>query len=85
MSSPALLAIGDRLITRANLVELNRIFTRGLEISEERDKLAIRCCEILGVGPSAESVAKDFAEEIVLFATTPHEAIANLQKHEAQR
>jgi hypothetical protein len=81
MSSPAILEIGNHLITRANLIELNQIFVRGLQMTEEMDAMASRCCEILGVDPSAESLAKDFAEEIALFATPPHEAIRNLQQH----
>jgi hypothetical protein len=42
---------------------------------------AAGCCEILGVDPTTDSVAKDICEEIVLHGTPVDEVIAKLQRH----
>jgi hypothetical protein len=42
---------------------------------------ASECCEILGIDPTTDSVARDICEEIVLHGTPVDEVIAKLQRH----
>jgi hypothetical protein len=49
-----------------------------------RDRLAgeaARCCRILGIDATTDSVARDICEEIVLYGTSVDEVIAKLQRH----
>jgi len=49
-----------------------------------RDRLAgeaARCCRILGIDPTTDSVARDIAEEIVMHGTPVEEVVAKLQRH----
>jgi tetrahydromethanopterin S-methyltransferase subunit B len=43
--------------------------------------MAAECCEILGIDPTTDSVARDIAEEIVLHGTPVEEVVAKLQRH----
>jgi hypothetical protein len=51
-------------------------------LREQLEQLAERSCEILGIDPAGCSLAKDFAEEIVLTGTPVEEAIRNIQAYQ---
>ena len=73
--------IGDRLVTPSEVADLRSLHARAFSLREQLEQLAERSCEILGIDPAGCSLAKDFAEEIVLTGTPVDEVIAKLQKH----
>jgi len=73
--------VGDWTITREGVKRL-----KGLHISADWDRAMLQddakqCCEILGIDPTTDSVARDIAEEIVLHGTPVEEVVAKLQRH----
>jgi hypothetical protein len=79
MSDRAFTTVGDRLITEGNLIELNSLHLKGMQLREQMEAMAARCSQILGVEDLEGSVCKDYAEEIVYAGTAPMEAIKNLR------
>lgn len=73
--------VGDWTLTEAGLQRLGSIHTFSVILQGSLGKVATECCEILGIDPTTDSVAKDICEEIVLHGTPVAEAIAKLQKH----
>lgn len=67
------------LLTPSEYAELQAIHARAFGIREQMERLAERACELLGVDAAGCSLAKDFAEEIVLIGTPPSEAIRNIR------
>lgn len=72
--------IGERLLTPSEYAELKAIHARAFAVREQLEALAERSCELLGIDPAGCSLAKDFAEEIVLHGTPPMQAIRNIQR-----
>jgi hypothetical protein len=73
--------VGDWTITPEGL---NRLCGLAIIASLDRARLhrmAAECCEILGIDPTTDSIAKDIAEEIVLHGTPVDEVVAKLQRH----
>lgn len=73
--------IGNRLLTPSEYTELKAVHAKAYALREHLEQLAERACELLGIDPAGCSLAKDFAEEIVLQGTLPSEAIRNMQRH----
>ena len=72
--------VGDRTITEADLQELHANHTAASAMKDAIALMATECCEIFGIDPHADSVARDIAEEIVLHGTPVAEVIERLQK-----
>jgi hypothetical protein len=72
--------VGDLTLTQAAIGELTEACERGKWLRLQLCVKAIECCEILGIDPDVDSVAKDIAEEIVLHGTSVAEVIERLQK-----
>ena len=73
--------VGDWTLTEA---EHERLKGMHRDACIDRDNLrddARRCCQLLGIDPTTDSVARDIAEEIVLHGTPVDEVIAKLQRH----
>ena len=73
--------VGDWTITPEGL---NRLCGLAIIASLDRARLhrmATECCEILGIDPTTDSVARDICEEIVLHGTPVEEVVAKLQRH----
>ena len=73
--------VGDWTLTEAGT---NRLY--GLAVIADMDRkrlqfMATECCEILGIDPTTDSVARDICEEIVLHGTPVDEVIERLQRH----
>lgn len=73
--------IGSRLLTPSEYAELKAVHAKAFGLREQLEQLAERACELLGIDAAGSSLAKDFAEEIVLQGTLPSEAIRNIQAH----
>ena len=77
--------IGDHIVTPEGFKRLQTIYVRAANWQTELESYAAECCEILGVDPDGSSLARDFAEEIVLQGIPPMHAIERLRAHaEAQ-
>jgi hypothetical protein len=74
--------IGERLVTPSEVADLRSLHARAFSLREQLEQLAERSCEILGIDPAGCSLAKDFAEEIVLTGTPVEEAIRNIQAYQ---
>jgi hypothetical protein len=73
--------VGDWTITEAGLDRLDAMHARAHNWHDELEGYAVECCEILGIDPTGCSLAKDFAEAIVLESVPPMEAIGNIKRH----
>lgn len=73
--------IGDWTITEAGINRLTICYRNGNWSRGRLKDEAKRCCEILGIDPNADSVARDIAEEIVLHGTPVYEVIERLKRH----
>jgi hypothetical protein len=73
--------VGDWTITEAGKKELNILHGCGGVNRQLVEKMGRECCEILGIDPQADSVARDIAEEIVMHGTPVEEVVAKLQRH----
>lgn len=73
--------VNGKSVFGGDMRELQMIHRRSIELHEMIQRRANRCCVILGIEPTTDSVARDIAEEIVLHGTPVAEAIAKLQKH----
>lgn len=73
--------VGDWTLTAMQRGDLAACHGNGNWLREKMNEQSRQCCEILGIDPTTDSVAKDIAEEIVLHGTPVDEAIAKLQKH----
>ena len=73
--------VGDWTLTKAGLDRLNDLHAIGIDLHRQLEFNAVECCEILGINPAGCSLAKEFAEEIVLTGTPVEEVIAKLQRH----
>ena len=71
--------IGNWTITEAGIARLEALKTIARFERRRLQKMATECCQILGIDPEVESLARDFAEEIVFHGATPQEAIAKIQ------
>jgi hypothetical protein len=74
--------VGDWTITPTAIQRLHEIHATANGLREMLDRRAVECCEILGIDPAGCSLAKDFAEEIVLTGTPVEEAIRNIQAYQ---
>ena len=73
--------VGDWTLTREATNELQCLHQSGRTLSRKLSRFAKECCEILGIDPTTDSVARDIAEEIVLHGTPVEEVVAKLQRH----
>lgn len=73
--------VGDWTLTREGMTELHSCHATANWLREKTSRESRRCCEVLGVNPYADSVAKDICEEIVLHGTPVAEVVAKLQRH----
>ena len=73
--------VGDWTLTEAGLRSLNAMHKRAEILRSRIDRRAVKCCQILGIDPTTDSVARDIAEEIGLHGTPVEEVIAKLQRH----
>jgi hypothetical protein len=73
--------VGDWTITPTAIQRLHEIHATANGLREMLDRRAVECCEILGIDPTTDSVARDIAEEIVLHGTPVDEVVAKLQRH----
>jgi hypothetical protein len=73
--------VGDWTITEAGMRVLRTSHEAGNWLRTGMQNRAAMCCETLGIDPTADSVARDIAEEIVLHGTPVEEVIAKLQRH----
>ena len=73
--------VGDWTLTPIAIERLERMHVEANLIRHRMDIMAIECCEILGIDAAGCSLAKDFAEAIVLESVPVNEAIRNIQRH----
>jgi hypothetical protein len=73
--------VGDWTLTERGAHRLNEIHRTANGLREMLSRRAVECCEILGIDPQADSVARDICEEIVLHGTPVSEVINKLQRH----
>jgi hypothetical protein len=73
--------VGDWTITPTGFNSLENLHAEANRIRNRMDSMAVECCEILGIDPAGCSLAKDFAEAIVLESVPPMEAIGNIKRH----
>ena len=73
--------VGDWTITPRAIRWLNDMHRDACETRDNLKEDAKDCCDILGIDPTADSVARDICEEIVLHGTPVDEVIAKLQRH----
>ena len=73
--------VGDWTVTETGINRLTICYRNGNWSRGRLKDEAKRCCEILGIDPTTDSVARDIAEEIVLHGTPVDEVIAKLQRH----
>ena len=73
--------VGDWTLTAASLSELQDLSAASFIVRGRLERLAGRCCQLLGIDPTTDSVARDICEEIVLHGTPVSEVINKLQRH----
>ena len=73
--------VGDWTLTQHGIDRLEDLGVRSRIARKVAERTCRECCEILGVDPTTESVARDICEEIVLHGTPVDEVIAKLQRH----
>jgi hypothetical protein len=73
--------VGDWTLTPAGLNNLENLRAAGRIVYSRLTDLASQACEVLGINPTTDSVARDICEEIVLHGTPVDEVIAKLQRH----
>jgi hypothetical protein len=73
--------VGDWTITPTGFNSLENLHAEANRMRNRMDSMAVKCCEILGIDPRTDSVARDIAEEIVLHGTPVDEVVAKLQRH----
>jgi len=73
--------VGGWTITPTRLCRLEKLRGDAVWLQHRINHMATECCEILGIDPATDSVARDIAEEIVLHGTPVDEVIAKLQRH----
>jgi len=73
--------VGDWTITETGMSKLQTMHGMSGYFREMTEQAAAKCCEILGIDPTTDSVARDIAEEIVLHGTPVDEVVAKLQRH----
>jgi hypothetical protein len=73
--------VGDWTLTKAGRSRLEAMRGMASLFRELTGQGATNCCEILGIDPTTDSVARDICEEIVLHGTPVDEVIAKLQRH----
>jgi len=73
--------VGDWTITAYNIRRLRDLRAASKIAGILQSNRASECCEIFGIDPTADSVARDIAEEIVLHGTPVEEVVAKLQRH----
>jgi hypothetical protein len=76
--------VGDWALTESGKYRLQSIRIVAEILQETLGNLSAECCEILGINPTTDSVARDICEEIVLHGTPVDEVIAKLQRHLAE-
>ena len=62
-------------------IRLEAISTYSKSAMRIKERRCVECCQILGIDPTTDSVARDIAEEIVLHGTRVEDVIAKLQRH----
>ena len=73
--------VGDWTLTPTGINSLENLHSEANRLRNRMDMMAIECCEILGIDAAGCSLAKDFAEAIVLESVPVDEAIRNIQRH----
>ena len=73
--------VGDWTVTEAGLGRLNDLHAIAFNWQQQLELFATECCDILGIDAAGCSLAKDFAEEIVLQGVPVDEAIRNIQQY----
>lgn len=73
--------VGDWTLTEAGIERIEQVSAYSQIANLMRELQCRECCEILGVDPAIDSVAKDICEEIVLHGTPVDEVVAKLQRH----
>jgi hypothetical protein len=73
--------VGDWTLTATDKSRLEKLRGDAVWLHHRINHMATECCEILGIDPNADSVAKDIAEEIVLHGTPVDEVVAKLRRH----
>ena len=76
--------VGDWTLTEAGLQRLQSIYIVASILQGTLDKMAVECCDVIGIDRQADNVARDICEEIVLHGTPVDEVVAKLQRHLAQ-
>ena len=73
--------VGDWTLTPTAIEKLGLLKIAGDDLRRLKAAYAGSCCELIGSDPTADSVARDIAEEIVLHGTPVDEVIEKLKKH----
>ena len=73
--------VGDWTLAPIAIERLERMHAEANRLRNRMDIMAIECCEILGIDAAGCSLAKDFAEAIVLESVPVDEVVAKLQRH----
>jgi len=73
--------VGGWTLTATGKSRLERLRGDAVWLQHRINHIATECCEILGIDPTADSVARDICEEIVLHGTPVEEVIAKLRRH----
>jgi hypothetical protein len=73
--------VGDWTLTPTAIERLGLLKIAGDDLRRLKAAYAGSCCELIGIDPNSDSVARDICEEIVLHGTPVDEVIAKLQRH----
>ena len=73
--------VGDWTITPYKVLRLKHWHRIAADNRKWLAEAAAGCCELIGIDPNVDSVARDIAEEIVLHGTPVDEVVAKLQRH----
>lgn len=73
--------VGDWTLTETGVARLRTMSAIARVNRARLQRFAVECCEILGVDPATDAIARDMAEEIVLHGTPVMEVVAKLHRH----
>jgi hypothetical protein len=73
--------VGNWTLTQHEIDRLEDLSVRSRVARKVAERTCRECCWIFGIDPTADSVARDICEEIVLHGTPVEEVVAKLQRH----
>lgn len=75
---------GGRVLRQSDIDELNYFRTMGRYHHEQLESFAASACQVIGVNPDAETMERDWCNEIVYHAQDPLNAINQINARREQ-